>query len=71
MTESINTKLKDFVEFVAFLGFLVTATLLINLNFRGFKFVFGEKVRSYWWLFLLLTIVPLLVILYIFSLLFR
>lgn len=71
MGKLLNSQINNFLEFTAFLGFLVTATLFINLNFKGFKTVFREKTLNYWWLFILLTVAPLLVIIYIFTLLFR
>lgn len=55
----------------AIAGFLTASVLLININHKAFKFVFKEKSKTYWWLFTVFTVVPMLVILQVFSLFFR
>jgi hypothetical protein len=44
----------------AIAGFLTATVLLININHKAFKFVFKEKSKTYWWLFTVFTIVPIL-----------
>ncbi|MCH7640640.1 hypothetical protein IID22_00355 [Patescibacteria group bacterium] len=61
----------DFIRFAAFFGFIVLTTLFMSLNYKGFKAIFREKTRSYWWLFIILTSIPALLSLFIFSLLFE
>ena len=51
-------------------GFVTASVLLININHRTFKWVLKEKSITYWWLFTVLTIVPLLMILQVFSIFF-
>jgi len=54
----------------AIAGFVTSSVLLVNINHRAFKWVLKEKSKTYWWLFTVFTVVPLLVILQIFSLFF-
>jgi len=54
----------------AIAGFLTASVLLININHKAFKFVLKEKSKTYWWLFTVFTVVPLLVILQIFTIFF-
>lgn len=60
----------EVLKVTAAAGFVTASVLLISLNHKVFKFIFKEKTASYWWLFTVLTVFPLLLILYIFSLLF-
>jgi hypothetical protein len=71
MKKAISNDVLSFFRFAAITGFIVTATLIINLNFKVFRRVFKEKTYRFFWLFLILAIVPLLLIVYIFTLLFR
>jgi hypothetical protein len=57
----------QFLRWGAMLGFFVTAVLVINLNNKAFRFVFREHARSYFWFFLILSIIPLLVFIYLFN----
>jgi len=57
-------------KYGAVAGFLVTTTLIINLNNKAFNSVFKGKTKSYFWFFLLVSLIPLLVFIYIFSALF-
>jgi hypothetical protein len=54
----------------AIAGFVTASVLLININHRAFKWVLKEKSITYWWLFTVFTIVPLLMILQVFSIFF-
>jgi len=60
----------EFLKFSAFTGFIVSSTLLANLNFKTFKRILGDKSSKYWWLMGILMIIPLLIVLFTFSLLF-
>ncbi|MFV1917190.1 MAG: hypothetical protein ACC618_01750 [Patescibacteria group bacterium] len=60
----------EFLRLAALIGFIATATLLLNLNFKVFRDVFKERTITFFWLYLLMIIVPILLILYLFSLLF-
>jgi len=59
-----------FFRFSAVAGLLATTVLLINLNHKAFDRVLGPKSKSLWWLFVLFSVVPLLLFLYIFTFLF-
>src|SRR3972149_5607418 len=65
----VNQTLSLF-KYGAMLGFLVATVLLMNLNNKAFKYVFKDRAKSYFWFFLLLSVIPLLVFIYIFNLLF-
>ena len=70
--ETFSQQIQSFFKFSAVVGFLATTTLLINLNHFTFQRVFGEgKSKSFWWLFVLFSVIPLLVILYIFNIVFN
>ena len=57
-------------KYGAMLGFLVATTLLINLNNKAYSRVFKTKSKSYFWFFLVLSIIPLLAFIYVFNFLF-
>jgi len=67
----IPQQLIEFVKFAAIIGLIATTTVVINLSNTAFRNVFRERTKTYWWLFATLTVIPLLVFLYIFSLLFK
>jgi hypothetical protein len=66
----LQAQFSSSLKLVAFVGFLATATLFIGFNHKVFEVVFGEKSKTYWWLFALFVIVPFLLVIYIFSFLF-
>lgn len=68
--KKIPPEVMQFVKVTAIGGFVATSALIVNINFRAFSKVFSARTRSLWWLFLLLMIFPLLIFLYLFSLLF-
>lgn len=70
LPKQLNGKLVEFFKFAAITGFIVTATLIININFKVFRSVFKDRTYRFFWLFLILAILPLLLIVYIFTLLF-
>jgi len=55
---------------VSLAGFLVTATLIIGLNFKIFTNIFKDRASRYWWLFLGISIVPILVAIYLYTFFF-
>lgn len=55
---------------IALAGFLITATLIVGINFKIFTNVFREKFSSYWWLFLVVSAVPIVIALYIYTFFF-
>ncbi len=63
-------ELIQFFRYGAIVGFISATTLVINLNHKAFNRILGENARSYWWLFVISALIPLLIALYIFSLLF-
>ena len=65
-----SPEVQAFFRFSAIAGLLATTVLLINLNHKTFNRVLGERSKSLSWLFVLLSVVPLLLFLYIFSFLF-
>jgi len=64
-------QLVEVFKFSAITGFIISATLIINLSHKTFTNLFKEKTATYYWLFLLMMIIPLLFIIFIFSLLFE
>jgi len=63
-------KIVQFIRFSAILGFIIFATFVINFNNKAFNYVLKEKAKKFWWLFILISIVPLLLFLYLFSIIF-
>ncbi len=68
--ELLNAQFVQTTRIVGIIVFLSIATLFIGFNHNIFKIVFAEKSKSYWWLFALLTIIPFLLVLFVFSFLF-
>jgi len=60
----------EFMRYSAITGFIVTTTLIVNINHHVFGTIFRERAKSYWWLFVLSGIIPLLVFIYIFNFIF-
>lgn len=58
------------LKFSAMAGFVVAATLFVSLNQKGFDKIFSKKTITYWVLFFGLSLIPLLVIIYFFSIFF-
>ncbi len=58
------------LKFGAMLGFVVCTVLVISLNFSLFKRIFKERTTSMWWLFMVFTFIPFIVMIGIFTLLF-
>lgn len=68
--KEVITQTLNVIKYGAIAGFLATTTLLINLNNKLFLRVFKEKSKSYFWFFLIISIIPLLAFLYVFNALF-
>ena len=63
-------KAVEIFRFGAIIGLIVATTLFVNINNKAFNTVFRERAKSYFWFFLMLSVIPLLVFIYIFSFLF-
>ncbi len=68
---SLESGIGSFLKTSVFAGFLVTTTLIVGLNFKIFKFVFKDSILKYWWAFMLVSLIPLFLLLYFFTLLFE
>ena len=68
--ELIPAEFFSFLRFSAITGFLATTTLFINMHHEAFGRMFKQRASNYWWLFVLLSIVPFLLFLYIFNFVF-
>lgn len=68
--DKIDPRIMEVVRISSITGFLAAVTILINVNFKVYKRIFKDRAKSYWWLFLLSSVVILALFLYIFSLLF-
>ena len=66
----VPPQIMTFVRYTAIAGFIAIVPLVINLDYKAFSLVFKEKTITYWWFFVVLTIVPLMVLLYAFSKIF-
>lgn len=66
----IAQKTMQIFKYGAMVGFLVTTVLVINLNNRAFNSIFKERAKSYFWFFLLISVIPLLAFIYIFNMFF-
>ncbi len=64
-------QLMEFFRFSAIAGLIAAVTLLINLHYSAFRYIFKERTKTYWWLFIVMTVIPLFLFLYVFSLLFE
>lgn len=70
-TEFINSPAFQMIKVASVLGLIICSTLLVALNFKFFSKVFKERTASLWWLFLIISIVPFLVMLGVFTVLFE
>jgi len=60
----------EFLRYSAISGFIALSVLVINLSNKAFAKVFKENATKLWWLFVLLSLIPVLGIIYIFSRIF-
>lgn len=68
--ESLLNAFYEFFRIGAIAGFVAAFTLLINLNYKGFNYLFKDKTTKYWWVFVVACVIPFLVIMYIFTIIF-
>lgn len=68
--KSIPKEILDIVKYAAIAGLIATTTLIVNISNVAFRAVFHERTKTFWWLFAVFTIVPLLLFLYLFTLIF-
>jgi hypothetical protein len=70
VTTTPPVEVQSALKTLALVGFLITATLIVGINFKIFTGIFKGKVTSYWWLFLVVSAVPILMALYLYSFFF-
>lgn len=70
METTLPIQTQNVLKTIALLGFLITATLIVGLNFKIFTNIFKDKASHYWWLFLVISAVPILVAIYIYAFFF-
>jgi apolipoprotein N-acyltransferase len=63
-------KASIFLEYSAIMGLIVTTVLIININNKAFNYVFKENSKRFFWLFMILSTIPLLIFIYLFTVLF-
>ncbi|OGM15984.1 hypothetical protein A2V56_04450 [Candidatus Woesebacteria bacterium RBG_19FT_COMBO_42_9] len=63
--------IQETLRAVALGGFLTASTLIIGINFKVFNNIFKENAHKYWWLFLVSAVIPVAVVLFIFSFFFE
>jgi len=68
---TIPNQVMQFVHISAITGFIVVSTLVINMNYKIFNYVLKDNAKKYWWLFVTLAVIPLMLFLYTFTLLFE
>lgn len=66
----IPQEVMQFLHYSAIVGFIVVATLLINMNHKAFNYVMKDNAKRYWWLFVIIAVIPLSLILYVFTFIF-
>ncbi|MCS7091763.1 MAG: hypothetical protein NZM26_00205 [Patescibacteria group bacterium] len=67
---NIQNAVYNFFRIGAIAGFIAAVTILINLNHKGFRYLFRDKATKYWWVFVIACVIPFLVILYMFTIIF-
>ncbi len=66
----IPIELIYFIRYSAIAGFAGTVAIVININHELLKKIIGEKPRSFWIVFLTISILVLFISLFAFSILF-
>jgi len=67
----IPIKLIIFLRYTAILGFVVTISALIGLNHKILGRFFKDKSRYYWLIFGFSSVLPVLLMAYVYNLFFR
>lgn len=67
---SIPEELMQFIHYSAITGFIVVTVLIINLNHKAFDYVLKDNSKKFWWLFVILAVIPLSLFLYAFTFIF-
>ncbi len=70
-TVSANQAGYEIIKLAALAGFIAASTFLINLNYQAFDKVFQKKTKAVWFLFFVMTTLPLGIILLLFSYFFE
>jgi len=60
----------EFVKLASFVGFLTCAALFVNINRNVQSKVFKIGTKTYWMIFFTSSVIPLLLVLYLFTILF-
>jgi hypothetical protein len=60
-----------FIRYSAFAGFIVTATLLVMLDYKAFQRMFRQRTNELKWVFIISTVIILLLMIHIFTVLFQ
>ncbi|QQS38903.1 hypothetical protein IPM62_06010 [Candidatus Woesebacteria bacterium] len=71
MDVNFNANVVTLIRLAAYVGLIFFTTVFVSLNFKTFKMLFKESTKSYWWLFLIISVIPLMILLSIFSLVFE
>ncbi len=68
---NLNSAFVAILKFGAMLGFIICSTLVVGLNFKAFKRIFEERTATMWWLFLGISVIPFVMMVGIFTMLFK
>lgn len=66
----IPSQFLEFLRYSSITGFIVVATLFINLNHKAFTYLLRDSARKLWWVFVLFAVIPLLLFLWAFTFIF-
>ncbi|OGM10020.1 hypothetical protein A2Z67_01680 [Candidatus Woesebacteria bacterium RBG_13_36_22] len=69
-TMTIPQEVMQFLHYSAITGFIIVSTLVINLNHKAFNYVLKDNAKKYWWLFVIIAVIPLSLFLYAFAFIF-
>lgn len=68
---NVDSQILEIIKFASSAGFLICLTLIAGLNFKIFKSLLKDKFQKFWWVFVISSVFPLLVFLFIFTVLFE
>jgi len=66
-----SSQIQETIKTFALGGFLTASTLIIGVNFKIFTNIFGERAKKYWWLFLITALIPICLVLFLFTFFFK